>query len=179
MTASSSADDVAAPSGDASHLTGDPASLRRGHFPVLRPQPTRWHDNDHYGHVNNVVHYAYFDTAVNGYLMEATGTDIRELDAIGLVVETGCRFLAPVSFPDHLEVGLAVERLGRSSITYRLALFRESDVAPTAVGRFVHVYVDRHTRSSIPVPSLIRTAVASLTLPVDGGGEHHGQEPSR
>lgn len=179
MTASSSADDAAVPSGDASHLTPDPASLRREHFPVLRPQSTRWHDNDHYGHVNNVVHYAYFDTAVNGYLMEATGTDIRELDAIGLVVETGCRYLAPVSFPDHLEVGLAVERLGRSSITYRLALFRETDLAPTAVGRFVHVYVDRHTRSSTPIPSRIRTAVASLTLPDGGDGDRRGQAPSR
>lgn len=153
---------------EAAEATDDPASLRREDFPVLRPQPTRWHDNDHYGHVNNVVHYAYFDTAVNGYLLEATGTDIRDLDAIGLVVETGCRYFAPVSFPDHLEVGLAVERLGTSSIVYRLALFREGDDAPTAVGRFVHVYVDRDTHSSAPIPSAIRTAVAALTLPATG-----------
>jgi acyl-CoA thioester hydrolase len=156
------------PPDDAAGNPGDPARLRRADFPVLRPQPTRWHDNDHYGHVNNVVYYAFFDTAVNGYLIEATGTDIRELDAIGLVVETGCRFLAPVSFPDHLEVGLRVERLGTSSIVYRLALFREDDPAPMAVGRFVHVYVDRDTLVSTPVPASIREAVAPLTIPVTG-----------
>jgi acyl-CoA thioester hydrolase len=142
----------------------DPAGLRRHDFAVLRSQPTRWHDNDHYGHVNNVVHYAYFDTAVNGLLMEATGTDIRELDAIGLVVETGCRYLAPVSFPDQLWVGLAVERLGSSSITYRLGLFREEDDEPAAVGRFVHVYVDRDTRRTVPIPPAIRAAVEPLVI---------------
>ena len=140
----------------------DPAELRREDFAVLRPQPTRWHDNDHYGHVNNVVHYAYFDTAVNGYLIESTGTDIRELDAIGLVVETGCRYLAPVSFPDQLEVGLAVERLGTSSVTYRLALFREDDAPPNAVGRFVHVYVDRDERTTTPIPDVIREVLEPL-----------------
>jgi acyl-CoA thioester hydrolase len=137
---------------------------RRSDFPVLRPQQTRWHDNDHYGHVNNVVHYSYFDTAVNGYLIEATGTDIRDLDAIGLVVETGCRYLAPVSFPDRLEVGVAVERLGRSSITYRLGLFRAGQDEPTALARFVHVYVDRDDRTSVPVPDVIRAAVAPLVI---------------
>jgi acyl-CoA thioester hydrolase len=140
----------------------DPSSLRRGDFAVLRSQPTRWHDNDHYGHVNNVVHHAYFDTAVNGYLMDATGADIRELDAIGLVVETGCRYLAPVSFPDQLWVGLAVERLGSSSITYRLGLFREDEDEPAAVGRFVHVYVERATRRTAPIPPAIRAAVEPL-----------------
>jgi acyl-CoA thioester hydrolase len=140
----------------------DPSSLRRDDFAVLRSQPTRWHDNDHYGHVNNVVHYAYFDTAVNGYLMDATGADVRELDAIGLVVETGCRYLAPVSFPDQLWVGLAVERLGSSSITYRLGLFREDEDEPAAVGRFVHVYVERKTRRTAPIPPAIRAAVEPL-----------------
>jgi acyl-CoA thioester hydrolase len=134
----------------------------RGEFPVLRPVQTRWHDNDHYGHVNNVVHYAYFDTAVNGYLIETTGIDIRELDAIGLVVETGCRYLAPVSFPEPLWVGLAVERLGSSSITYRLGLFRGDEQEPTALARFVHVYVDRVERTTTPIPSVIRAAVTPL-----------------
>ena len=139
-----------------------PDEPERGDFPVLRVQPTRWHDNDHYGHVNNVVYYAYFDTAVNGYLLETTGTDIRELDAVGLVVETGCRYLAPVSFPDELWVGMAVDRLGTSSISYRLALFREQDTGPSALARFVHVYVDRTTRATSPIPPAIRTAVAPL-----------------
>jgi acyl-CoA thioester hydrolase len=145
----------------------EPPVPTRGAFPVLRPQQTRWHDNDHYGHVNNVVHYALFDTAVNGYLMEATGTDIRELDAIGLVVETGCRYLAPVSFPDRLWVGLAVERLGSSSITYRLALFREDDERPAAVARFVHVYVDRDERTTVAIPPAIREAVTPLVTPAE------------
>jgi acyl-CoA thioester hydrolase len=147
---------VAVPAHDDSPLP------RRDDFPVLRPQPTRWHDNDHYGHINNVVYYAFFDTAVNGYLIEAAGTDIRELSAIGLVVETGCRYLAPLSFPDQLWIGLAVERLGERSITYQLAVFRGDEVEPSAVGRFVHVYVDRSTGSSTPVPGQIRDAVAPL-----------------
>lgn len=135
---------------------------QRSDFPVLRRQPTRWHDNDHYGHINNVVYYAFFDTAVNGYLIEATGTDIRELPAVGLVVETGCRYLAPASFPDELWIGLAVDRLGERSITYRLAVFREDDDAPSALARFVHVYVDRGSGTSTPVPSVIRDAVTPL-----------------
>jgi acyl-CoA thioester hydrolase len=149
----------------------DTSGATRATFPVLRPQQTRWHDNDHYGHVNNVVHYSYFDTAVNGYLIDTTGTDIRELEAIGLVVETGCRYLAPVSFPDQLWVGLAVERLGTSAITYRLALFREDEDQPTAVARFVHVYVDRATRSTVAIPPVIREAVTPLVVDErpDGG----------
>lgn len=136
----------------------------RSAFPVLRAVPTRWADNDHYGHVNNVVHYAMFDTAVNAHLIEAAGSDIRELQAIGLVVETSCRYLAPVSFPDQLHVGLATDRVGARSITYVLGLFREDDQEPSAVGRFVHVYVDRDARTSCPVPDEILDAVAGLEL---------------
>ncbi len=143
----------------------DDAVLARAAYPVLRPLPTRWMDNDHYGHVNNVVYYSYFDTAVNGYLIDAVGADIRELPAIGLVVETGCSFHAPLSFPDALEVGLAVARLGTSSIAYRLAIFRQGVDQAAATGRFVHVYVDRETRRPVPVPALIRQAVAPLSAP--------------
>jgi acyl-CoA thioester hydrolase len=138
-------------------------------FPHTWPMPTRWADNDHYGHVNNVTYYAYVDTAVNAYLMEATGTDIRELDAIGLVVETACSYLAPLSFPDQLVVGLAVSRLGSSSITYRIGLFRAGEQEPAALARFVHVYVDRaDQRTSVPVPEPIRTAVTPLVVPPAG-----------
>jgi len=140
----------------------DEERAARGDFPVLRPIPSRWLDNDHYGHVNNVVYYSYFDTAVNGWLMDTTGTDIRALPAIGLVAETSCRFLRPLSFPDLVLAGLALERLGRSSVVYRLALFRAADEEPAAVGRFVHVYVDAETRTSVPVPDVIRVAVSSL-----------------
>lgn len=138
---------------------------RLASFPATWPLPTRWADNDHYGHVNNVTYYAYFDTAVNAYLMETTGTDIRELPAIGLVVETACSYLAPLSFPDELVVGLAVTRLGGSSISYRIGLFRAGEQEPAALARFVHVYVDREEqRRTVPVPAVIRAAVTPLVV---------------
>ena len=120
--------------------------------------PTRWSDNDHYGHANNVVYYGWFDTTVNAWLMRTSGVDTRELSAIGVVAETGCRFLRQVGFPDELEIGLAVERLGRSSVVYALAVFSAGDDAPAAVGRFVHVYVDSVSRTTVPVPDEVRAA---------------------
>ena len=134
----------------------------RSDFRVLRSITTRWHDNDHYGHVNNVVYYAYFDTAVNGFLIEASGTDIRDLPAIGIVAETSCRFLRELSFPDTVHAGLALEKLGNSSVVYRIGLFRNDEVEPAALGRFVHVYVDPVTRRPVPVPPPIRAALAAL-----------------
>ena len=134
----------------------------RADYRVFRPITTRWMDNDVYGHVNNVVYYSYFDPAVNGYLIEATGTDIRQPGQIGLVVETGCRYFKPLSFPDALEVGIAVERLGGSSIVYRVGIFVAGESEAAAAGRFVHVYVDAVKRSSVPVPDTIRRAVAPL-----------------
>jgi acyl-CoA thioester hydrolase len=100
---------------------------------------------------------------VNGWLIETTGTDIRDLPAIGLVAETSCRFLAPLSFPDPVLAGLALDRLGRTSVIYRIGLFRGDEVAPVALGRFVHVYVDRETRVPTPVPHLIRAALSKLS----------------
>jgi acyl-CoA thioester hydrolase len=139
----------------------DAGPTKRGDFPVLRRITTRWADNDVYGHVNNVVYYEYFDTAVNGWLMEATGSDIRDLPAIGIVAETSCRFLSPLSFPDPVTAGVGLERLGRSSIIYRIGLFRGDDESPAALGRFVHVYVDAASRSTVEIPDVIRTAVAT------------------
>ncbi len=139
----------------------DPREVRRTDFRVLRELPTRWADVDVYGHVNNVVHYSFFDTAVNGWLIEATGTDIRSLPAIGLVAETSCRYLGELQFPTTVTAGLALEHLGTSSVIYRLALFDDGD-GPAAVGRFVHVYVDRSTRRPVRVPESIRTAVQQL-----------------
>ena len=138
------------------------AQLPRTDFAVLRPIPTRWMDNDHYGHVNNVAYYSFFDTAVNGFLIEAVGADIRELAAIGIVAESGCRFLSAISFPDTVHAGLAVERLGTSSIVYRIALFRNDEADPCAIGRFVHVYVDRNRRRPVPIPGAIRAVVEGL-----------------
>ena len=134
----------------------------RDRFKTLRPVPTRWMDNDHYGHVNNVAYYSFFDTAVNGFLMEATGTDIRDLPAIGVVAESSCRFLAGASFPDTIHAGLEIERLGTSSVVYRIALFRNDDATPCAIGRFVHVYVDSATRRPVPIPPEISAAVSRL-----------------
>ncbi len=123
---------------------------------------TRWMDNDHYGHVNNVAYYSYFDSAVNGYLMDATKTDTRQLSAIGIVAETSCRFLKEISFPDTLQIGLRLEKLGNSSVIYQLAVFRGEDTQPAAIGRFVHVYVDDQTRRPIAVPAIIRAALERL-----------------
>jgi acyl-CoA thioester hydrolase len=124
---------------------------------------TRWMDNDHYGHVNNVAYYSYFDSAVNGFLMEASGVDTRTLSAIGVVAETGCRFLRQISFPDVLYIGMRIEKTGNSSVVYQLAVFREDDDAPSAVGRFVHVYVDGTTRRPVAVPDVIKRALLQLS----------------
>jgi acyl-CoA thioester hydrolase len=140
----------------------------RADFPVHRPVPTRWSDNDHYGHVNNVMYYSFFDTAVNGWLIEATGVDIRELPAIGLVVATDCRFLAPLSFPDLVVAGLRLGRLGSTSVGYEIGLFRADARQPAGYGHFTHVYVDRQTRRPVPVPELIVTALAALRRPAAG-----------
>lgn len=134
----------------------------RHDFRVLRPMPTRWMDNDHYGHVNNVAFYSYFDSAVNGWLMDATGSDTRSLPAIGIVAETSCRFLRPISFPDLLQIGVRLEKAGTSSVIYQLAVFRREEVEASAVGRFVHVYVDAGTRRPVPIPSSIRAALDQL-----------------
>ncbi len=140
----------------------DPRRLRRGDFPVLRELPTRWSDDDVYGHVNNVVHYLMFDTAVNGWLIEASGVDIRGLPAIGVVVETSCRYFAELRFPEVVTAGIGLERLGTTSVVYRLALFPARGVEPAAVGRFVHVYVDARSRRPVPVPDEIRFALRRL-----------------
>lgn len=141
--------------------SADPRELRRADFPVLRMLPTRWSDDDTYGHVNNVVHYLMFDTAVNGWLIEASGVDIRTLPAIGLVVETSCQYFAEFRFPEVVTAGIALERVGRSSVIYRLALFGSGE-EPAAVGRFVHVYVTRHDHVSTDIPPEISTALRLL-----------------
>src|SRR3982750_4380019 len=111
----------------------DAAIHRRHEFKALRSIATRWMDNDHYGHVNNVVYYSYFDTAVNGFLIEATGTDIRALPEVGLVAETQCEFLRELRFPGDVQAGLAVSRLGTSSIVYRIGLFQGASDEPAAI----------------------------------------------
>jgi acyl-CoA thioester hydrolase len=133
-----------------------------GHYRVI---PTRWMDNDVYGHVNNVVYYSYFDTVVNQFLIEKGVLDIETSPVIGLVVETSCKYMAPITFPDQVEAGLRVARLGNSSIRYEVGLFRNDDPNPAAAGHFIHVYVDRETRRPTPVPDAMRAALAPLVIP--------------
>lgn len=139
-----------------------PPADRRADFAHFCELQTRWNDNDVYGHVNNVVYYAYFDTAINRYLIDEGGLDINASEVIGVCVESQCRYVASVAFPDRLEAGLRVGRLGQSSVRYELGIFRAGEDAPCAVGHFVHVFVDRQTRKSAPLPERIRAALARL-----------------
>jgi acyl-CoA thioester hydrolase len=119
---------------------------------------TRWMDNDAYGHINNVVYYSYFDTVVNRYLIEAGVLDIGHSPVIGLVVETHCNYFAPLAFPQTVEAGLRVARLGASSVRYEIGLFAAGEASAAACGHFVHVYVDRATRRPAPLPpAFVRT----------------------
>ena len=124
--------------------------------------PTRWMDNDTYGHVNNVVYYAYFDTVINEYLIRRGGLDIHAGPVIGFAIETFCRFHAPLSFPDTIDAGLAVGKLGRSSVRYEIGLFRRGDERPAATGHFVHVFVERATRKPAAIPEPIRGALSAM-----------------
>jgi acyl-CoA thioester hydrolase len=124
--------------------------------------PTRWMDNDVYGHVNNVVYYSYFDTVVNEYLVTSGSLDIERSQVIGLVVETRCRFFRPITFPDTVHAGLRVARLGDSSVRYEIGLFRNDEETAAAQGYFVHVYVDRETRRTARLPAETREALEKL-----------------
>src|SRR5712671_200041 len=134
----------------------------RGDFAHFLEIVTRWADNDVYGHVNNATYYSYFDTLVNRMLIERNLLDPAKSNAIGVVVETGCRFFASLSFPDVIDAGLRVARIGNSSVQYEIALFRHGDKVPAATGHFVHVYVDRATRRPVPVPAEVRAGLESL-----------------
>jgi acyl-CoA thioester hydrolase len=143
---------------------------KRADYPVWRVATTRWADDDVYGHMNNARYFELIDTAVNAHLAEATGTDIRTLPAIGVVAEVSCRYFAEVGYPAPIDLGLAVERLGTSSVVYRIGIFQGGDGGPedlaAAEGRFVHVYVDNTDRAggrpTTPVPDALRAALAPL-----------------
>jgi acyl-CoA thioester hydrolase len=148
-----------------------PPRPTRADYVVWRRVTTRWADDDVYGHMNNATYYELFDTAVNAHLIEATALDIRRLPAIGVVAETSCRYFSEIGFPDPVDVGLAVERVGTSSVVYRIGLFQGQGDEAAAEGRFVHVYVEnvpapeRATRSRAvqPLPQEIRAVVTALT----------------
>lgn len=139
----------------------DRTRATRADFSVFEPIETRWADNDVYGHVNNVVYYGFFDTAVNRRLARAGLLDIEHGETIGLVVETGCRYHAATAFPDALEAGVKVARTGTSSVRYELAIFKAGEDAAAAEGFFVHVYVDRETRRPKPLSDRWRETLQS------------------
>ena len=143
---------------------GAPEADTRAGYRHFLAIPTRWMDNDTYGHVNNVVYYAYFDTVINEYLIVNGGLDIRDGAVIGLAIETFCQFHAPLSFPEVIDAGLRVGKLGRSSVRYEIGLFQQGQDAPAATGHFVHVFVDRATRRSTAMPEVIRTALFALLV---------------
>jgi acyl-CoA thioester hydrolase len=134
----------------------------RDHYRHFLEITTRWMDNDTYGHVNNVVYYAYFDTAVNRYLIAAGVLDIASSPVIGLVVESQCRYFSPMAFPDTVHAGLRVAHLGRSSVRYEVGIFRNDEPLASAQGHFIHVYVDRVQRRPVPIPAPMRTVLERL-----------------
>ncbi|WP_250476004.1 thioesterase family protein [Caballeronia sp. GAFFF1] len=139
-----------------------PTLHERGAYRHFLTIPTRWMDNDVYGHVNNVVYYSYFDTVVNEYLLRQGVLDFGTSDVIGLVVETQCNYIESLAFPDGVEAGLRVSKVGTSSVRYEIGLFREGSVSPAAQGHFVHVYVDRKGRRPKALSEGMRAALAPL-----------------
>lgn len=134
----------------------------RSAYRVFRPIGTRWGDNDIYGHVNNVVYYSWFDTAVNAHLIEQGALDIHAGEVIGLVIETQCNYFGPLAFPQTVWAGLRVAHLGRSSVRYEVGLFAEGENLAAACGHFVHVYVDRATRRPVPLPDILKNTLEAL-----------------
>ena len=143
-------------------MTGTIERTRRGDYSRFQTISTRWMDNDGYGHVNNVVYYSWFDTAVNRLLVVNGLLDIHHGQTIGLVVETGCRYFAPTAFPDEIEAGVRVAHIGTSSVRYEIGLFRNKEPEAAAVGYFVHVYVDRDSKRPAPIDEKMRGFLEGL-----------------
>ncbi|MDJ0947617.1 MAG: thioesterase family protein [Alphaproteobacteria bacterium] len=136
----------------------------RHRYPHLQAITTRWMDNDAYGHVNNVVYYSFFDTVVNTYLIDRGALDITNSPVIGLVVETRCQYFKELTYPETVEAGLRVGRIGNSSVRYEIGLFREGEDDPAATGHFIHVYVDRESRRPSPLPVPLRAVLEPLLI---------------
>lgn len=139
-----------------------PQPSTRTDYAFITPITTRWSDNDIYGHVNNVTYYSYFDTVANTYLIEYGHLNIHGDQVVGFVVNSGCNYYAPVAFPDKLEGGLRVNRLGVSSVEYGVAIFKEGEDIAVADGHFVHVFVDKQSNKSVPIPDMIRKALERI-----------------
>jgi acyl-CoA thioester hydrolase len=145
-------------------MTGTIERTKRSDYRRFQAISTRWMDNDVYGHVNNVVYYSWFDTAVNRLLVVAGQIDIHKGAVIGLVAETGCRYFSPTAFPDQIEAGVRVAHVGSSSVRYEIGLFRNAEDDAAAVGYFVHVYVDRETKKPVPLTESMRGFLESLKV---------------
>jgi len=139
-----------------------PQVPNRADYRVFYPITTRWSDNDIYGHVNNVIYYSYFDTAANRYLIEEGGLDINDGGIVGYVVNSGCEYHAPITYPEVVEAGLRVDRLGNSSVQYGIAIFKQGEEQAAAHGHFVHVFLERAQNTSVPIPVNLRTALQRL-----------------
>jgi len=142
----------------------NPPQHLRSDYPHFQPISTRWHDNDIYGHVNNVTYYSYFDSAVNAYLIEVGGLDIHNGEVVGFVVSSSCDYFASIAFPERIEIGLRVAKLGNSSVQYELAVFKQGEDEACAAGRFVHVFVERASNRPLPIPERLREALAALRV---------------
>jgi len=140
-----------------------PQPQARSHYREFRTLSTRWMDNDVYGHVNNVVYYSWFDTAVNAFLVERGALDLHAGSVIGLVVETQCNYFSPLAFPQLVDAGIRVGHRGNSSVRYDVGLFAQGAKQAAAQGHFVHVYVDRQSRRPVPLPSILLSALEALT----------------
>jgi len=136
----------------------------RAHYKIFYPITTRWSDNDIYGHVNNVVYYSYFDTAANRYLIEEGGLDISDGSIVGYVVNSGCEYHSPITYPESVAAGVRVDRLGNSSVQYGIAIFKEGEQEAAAHGHFVHVFVERASNRSVPIPAHLRSALERLLV---------------
>ncbi len=139
-----------------------PQAAERSAYRVFRSIGTRWMDNDAYGHVNNVVYYSWFDTVVNAYLIEQGVLDVEHGETIGLVIETRCNYFSPLAFPQTVEAGIRVARLGSSSVRYEVGLFAQGQPLSAARGHFVHVYVNRASRRPAPLPANLKTVLETL-----------------
>ncbi|MEQ8354716.1 MAG: thioesterase family protein [Kiloniellaceae bacterium] len=142
--------------------TETPAAETRARFPRMLTIPTRWMDNDLYGHVNNVVYYSYFDTVINDYLIREGGLDIHGGRVIGVCAESACSYKAALAFPEDVEAGLRVAHLGKRSVRYEIGLFKQGREEAAALGSFVHVFVERATMAAVPIPDGLRKALAKL-----------------
>ena len=138
--------------------------IARSDYKVFYPIITRWMDNDIYGHVNNVTYYSYFDSAVNRYLIEKGGLDIQNAPVVGYVVNSSCSYLSGIAYPDDIEAGLRVNKLGNSSVTYGVGIFKKGEDKACAFGDFIHVFVNRAENKSVPIPAEIRSALEQLVI---------------